>query len=98
MRRRRVDLTVRRRARVNRFTRGVAFVGSFALVGGNARRDQDDDRAEIAVVDLRSLAVLERIPMPCLEVYDIVLVGDSHARGLRLGRRIGIARMAGRRE
>ena len=41
--------------RVNRFTRGVAFVGSFALVGGNARREQEDDRAEIAVVDMRTL-------------------------------------------
>ncbi|MDD9368846.1 MAG: DUF4915 domain-containing protein [Acidimicrobiales bacterium] len=79
------DGTVRRRARVNRFTRGVAFVGSFALVGGNARRGQDDDRAEIAVVDLRSMAVLERIPMPCLEVYDIVLVGSGVVRGVTTG-------------
>lgn len=79
------DGTVRRRARVNRFTRGVAFVGSFALVGGNARRGQDDDRAEIAVVDLRSMAVLGRIPMPCLEVYDIVLVGSGVVRGVTTG-------------
>jgi hypothetical protein len=79
------DGTVRRRARVNRFTRGLAFVGPFALVGGNARRDQDDDRAEIAVVDMRSFAVLERIPMPCLEVYDIVLVGAGVVRGVTTG-------------
>ncbi|HEX5947831.1 MAG TPA: DUF4915 domain-containing protein [Acidimicrobiales bacterium] len=79
------DGTVRRRARVNRFTRGLAFVGSFALVGGNARRGQDDDRAEIAVVDMRSFAVLERIPMPCLEVYDIILVGAGVVRGVTTG-------------
>jgi hypothetical protein len=79
------DGTVRRRARVGRFTRGLAFVGPFALVGGNAHRDHDDDRGEIAVVDLRSFAVVERIPMPCLEVYDILRVGPGVVRAIATG-------------
>jgi hypothetical protein len=79
------DGTVRRRARVKRFTRGLAFVGPFALVGGNAHRDHDDDRGEIAVVDLRSFGVVERIAMPCLEVYDILTVGAGVVRGAGTG-------------
>ena len=77
--------TVRRRARVGRFTRGLAFVGPYALVGGNAHRDQDDDRAAIAVVDTRSMAVLQRIPMPCLEIYDIVTVTTGVVQGVATG-------------
>jgi Domain of unknown function (DUF4915) len=80
-----LDGTVRRRAPVRRFTRGLAFTGPWALVGGNAHRDHDDDRAEIAVVDLRTFTVVERVPMPCLEVYDILLVPPAVVRGLAAG-------------
>jgi hypothetical protein len=76
---------VRRRAAVRRFTRGLALVGRWALVGGNAHREHDDDRAELAVVDLRTFAVVERIPMPCLEVYDIVVVPPAVIRGVATG-------------
>lgn len=79
------DGTLRRRARVNRFTRGLAFVGPYALVGGNAHRERDDDRGEIAVVDLRTMAVVERIPLPCLEVYDIMVVGPGVVRAAAVG-------------
>ena len=79
------DGTPRRHARIKRFTRGLAFVGPYALVGGNAHREEEDDRGEIAVVDLRDLAVVERIPMPCLEVYDIMAVGAGVVRGVRAG-------------
>jgi hypothetical protein len=79
------DGTVRRRARVDRFTRGLAFVGPFALVGGNAHREREDDRSEIAVVDMRTFAVVERIPMPCLEIYDILTVAPSVVRGVATG-------------
>jgi hypothetical protein len=79
------DGRVRRRARVQRFTRGLAFVGHYALVGGNAHRDRDDDRGEVAVVDLRSFEVVERIPMPCLEIYDIVTAGPGVVRAAATG-------------
>ncbi len=79
------DGTVLRQALVGRFTRGLAFVGPYALVGGNAHREQDDDRGEVAVVDLRSFAVVERIPMPCLEVYEIVVAGPGVRRGVATG-------------
>jgi hypothetical protein len=79
------DGTVRRRAAVRRFTRGLAFVGPFALVGGNAHRERDDDRSEVAVVDLRTFAVVDRIPMPCLEIYDILTVGAGVVRAVSTG-------------
>ncbi|MGH9112205.1 MAG: DUF4915 domain-containing protein [Acidimicrobiales bacterium] len=76
---------VLRRAAVRRFTRGLALVGDWALVGGNAHRESDLDRAEVVVVDLRSFEVADRIPMPCLEVYDILAVPPLLAGGAALG-------------
>ena len=76
---------VLRRAALRRFTRGLALLGRWALVGGNAHREQDGDRAEVIVVDLRTFAVVERIPMPCLEVYDILPVPPAVVRGVAAG-------------
>jgi Domain of unknown function (DUF4915) len=77
--------TVVRRTAVRRFTRGLTLVGRYALVGGNAHRDRDDDRGEVVVVDLPRAAVVDRIPMPCLEVYDILLVPPPVIRGVGAG-------------
>jgi hypothetical protein len=74
-----------RRARIKRFSRGLAVVGRWILVGGNAHRKEPDDRGEVVVVDRDGLAIVERIPMPCLEIYDIVAVPAALARGLATG-------------
>ena len=74
-----------RRSHIRRFTRGLALVGDWALVGGNAHRGRDDDRAEVAVVDLESFEVVERLAMPCLEVYDILPVPATLAQGVAVG-------------
>lgn len=74
-----------RRVAIRRFSRGLGIVDGWAFVGGNARRSDEDDRAEVVVVDLASLEVVERIAMPCLEVYDIVAVPFPLARGLAVG-------------
>jgi len=74
-----------RRARIKRFSRGLAVVGRWLFVGGNAHRKEPEDRGEIIVLDREDLAVVERIPMPCLEVYDIVAVPADLARGLATG-------------
>lgn len=79
------DGVVLRRALVRRFTRGLAIVGRWALVGGNAHRESEGDRAEIALVDLDSFTVVATMAMPCLEVYDIVLVPAELARGAATG-------------
>lgn len=79
------DGRVVRRSRVRRFARGLALAGGWAFVGGNAHRKQNDDRADVAIVDLRSFEVIHRIPMPCLEIYDIRLVPPELARAVALG-------------
>jgi hypothetical protein len=76
---------VLRRAVVERFTRGLALAGPYALVGGNADRGRQESRGEVAVVDLRSFEVVERVPMPCLEVYEVALVGPGVLRGVEAG-------------
>jgi len=76
---------VLRRVSVDRFSRGLAVVDRWALVGGNAHRQDEDDRAEVVVVDLVSFTVVGRIPMPCLEVYDILAVPAPLARGVAVG-------------
>jgi hypothetical protein len=76
---------VSRQLPVRRFTRGLALIGGWALVGGNAHRGHDDDRAEVLAVDLESFEVVERIPLPCLEVYDVLPTPSPLARGVALG-------------
>ncbi|HKE76882.1 MAG TPA: DUF4915 domain-containing protein [Acidimicrobiales bacterium] len=79
------DGALRRTVEIRRFTRGLALVGPWALVGGNAHRGRDDDRGEVVVVDLRSFEVADRIPLPCLEVYDILPVPPAVVRGVATG-------------
>jgi Domain of unknown function (DUF4915) len=76
---------VSRRLAIRRFTRGLALIGDWALVGGNARRGQDNDRAEVLVVDLGSFEIVERIALPCLEVYDILAAPSPLAHGVAQG-------------
>jgi hypothetical protein len=76
---------VSRQLSVRRFTRGLALIGGWALLGGNAHRDHDDDRAEVLVVDLESFEIVERIPLPCLEVYDVLATPVPLVRGVALG-------------
>jgi hypothetical protein len=82
-----LDVTgrVSRRVPIRRFTRGLALIDGWALVGGNARRDHNDDRAEVLVVDLESFEVVERIPLPCFEVYDILATPSPLAQGVAMG-------------
>jgi hypothetical protein len=82
---RNLDGAVLRSAEIRRFTRGLALVGQWALVGGNAHRGRDDDRGEVVVVDLRSFETVDRIPLPCLEVYDILAVPPAVVRGVAAG-------------
>jgi hypothetical protein len=79
------DGQVVRRLGIGRFCRGLALAGPWAFVGGNAHRDDEDDRAEVVVVDLRRLTVVDRIALPCLEIYDILPVPRHLARGVAIG-------------
>jgi Domain of unknown function (DUF4915) len=83
---------VLRRLSLRRFTRGLALLGGWALVGGNGHRDHDDDRAEVLVVDLESFRVVDRIALPCLEVYDVLATPSPLARGVAQGFGVNPAR------
>jgi hypothetical protein len=86
------DGTILRRARIGRFTRGLAVVDRWAFIGGNAHRREPDDRAEVAVVDLATFEVAERIRLPCSEVYDIMAAPPELARGVTVGFGVNSAR------
>lgn len=68
-----------------RAARWPSGAGRWAVVGGNGHRAVDDDRAEVLVVDLATMDVVDRIGLPCIEVYDVVPVANALARGLELG-------------
>jgi hypothetical protein len=86
------DGRVLRRARIGRFTRGLAVVDGWGFVGGNAHRRERDDRAEVAVVDLATFEVAERIRLPCSEIYDIMAAPAELARGVAVGFGVNSAR------
>jgi hypothetical protein len=78
-----------RRLDLGRYTRGLAVEGRWAYVGGNARRGEEvgdaADRGEVVVVDLDRWCVVDRVRLPCLEVYDILPVPPHLLAGLRRG-------------
>jgi hypothetical protein len=73
------------RVALDGYTRGVAFRDHRVLVGVSARRDDASANAHVAVVDRRSFTVLDRIPLPCSEVYDLAVVPAAIADGIRGG-------------
>ena len=67
------------------YTRGVVVDGDRLIVGVSGRRGTDQEHAELVVLDRASWEERGRIALPCLEVYDLVLVDDRLLRGLRRG-------------
>jgi hypothetical protein len=60
------------------YTRGLAFDQEHLYVGISARRHQEvmSASAEVAVVDRSTWKLVDRIPIPCPEIYDVLLVPD----------------------
>jgi hypothetical protein len=60
------------------YTRGLAFDHEHLYVGISARRHQGatSTSAALAVVDRSTWKLVDRIPIPCPEIYDVVLVPD----------------------
>jgi hypothetical protein len=76
----------RRRLELGRFTRGLSATDRQLLVGLSGRRANDDDRAELAVVDRGTFTEDgPRLPLPCLEVYDVVLAAAWAAPAITRG-------------
>jgi hypothetical protein len=53
-----------------------------------------DELASVAVIDRRTWSVVDRLPLPCQEVFDVVQVPAPLARGLRQGFRTNPLRTA----
>jgi len=77
--------TERQRVELGGYTRGVAFVDDRILVGVSARREHPGSDAHVAVLDRASLSVLDRIPLPCSEIYEVISVPADLAAGIRNG-------------
>jgi len=75
-----------RRVPCGGWTRGLALSPSFVFVGVSGDRlTTGQRRAEVAVLDRETYAVVERYDLPSREVYDVTLVSPEIARGLRIG-------------
>jgi Domain of unknown function (DUF4915) len=67
------------------YTRGVAFVDDCVHVGVSARREHPGSDAHVAILDRESLSVLGRIPLPCSEIYELIVVPADLAAGVGNG-------------
>lgn len=90
-----------RRVQLEKWTRGLAFTDQFIFVGESARRhrpqgDTGAALASIAVLDRSTYSVVDRIPLPFEEVYDLVLVPQPLIEGLRRGFKTNPQRVAER--
>jgi hypothetical protein len=90
------DGSVLRRQALGGWTRGVAVLDDFLLVGVSAHRyvRSTHDRAAVVVLRRETWSVLGLIPLPCREVYDVVLTGIELAEGVRRGFRTNPLRVA----
>lgn len=80
------DGRVHRRAILSGFTRGLAFADEYVFVGVSASRKQTGGcRAHIAVLDRASWELLEQIPLPVQEIYDITFAPPDLLKGFRTG-------------
>jgi hypothetical protein len=81
------DGRISRRLGLRGWTRGVAATGRFLFVGESAARDgtATGEQAAVSVIPRRRWRVAERIALPCREVYDLLLVPEALAGGVRNG-------------
>ncbi len=87
---------VLRRLELRAWTRGVAIGDDVLFVGESAHRHKADASAtaSIAVICRKTWAVLDRVYLPCREVYDLVLARPSLVDGVRRGFRTNPLRVS----
>jgi hypothetical protein len=73
-----------RRAQLSAFTRGLAFDARHLYVGESADRKAAtaDAGATVAVLDRADLTVLDRIPVPFPEIYELLVVPGDWAEAI----------------
>lgn len=92
--------TVLQRVLLESWPRGFAVSGDLLYVGESANRcaTGGTERASIAVLSRKTWEVLDRIPLPCREVYDLLFVPAALVDGARRGFRTNPLRVAERNQ
>jgi hypothetical protein len=88
--------TVRHRVQLKGWTRGLAVDEDLLYVGESANRaiPAPGELASVAVIDRRTWSVVDRLPLPCQEVFDVIRVPPALALGVRRGFRTNPLRTA----
>ena len=79
---------------VGGFSRGMAAVGGYVYVGVSSPREGIHTAATgwLSVIDRERWAELDRVPMPCSGIYDVLEVDEPILHGLEAGFRFGCDR------
>jgi acetolactate synthase-1/2/3 large subunit len=79
--------TVRHRVQLDGWTRGLAVAGDRVYVGESANRASPvpGELGSVAVIDRRTWSVVDRVALPCQEVFDVIEVPLTLAQGVRQG-------------
>lgn len=91
------DGEIRRRVRLGGYTRGFAVSENLIFVGESANRKggAQDATASVAILSRSDWRLLDRVALPCREVYDVVLVPDENLlEGIRQGFRTNSTRVS----
>ena len=81
------DQKVRQRVELDAYPRGIAVADDVIFVGESANRKRPEElaTAAVAVVCRKTWRILERLSLPCREIYDLVLVPPELFDGVRRG-------------
>ncbi|HEX3452506.1 MAG TPA: DUF4915 domain-containing protein, partial [Solirubrobacteraceae bacterium] len=76
-----------RRVNCDHWTRGLAWDDAFLYVGACQRRRTRDPagQSHVVVIDRQTWRIVDRIPVPAQELYDLVFVPRTLLPGLRRG-------------
>lgn len=87
------------RVQLEGWTRGLTWSDDFVFVGESVNRlDRNTSRsprtAAVAILDRHTWKLIDRLPVPAQEIYDLVLVSPALAAGVRRGFRTNPIRVA----
>lgn len=87
---------IRQRVQLKGWTRGLAVDEDLLYVGESANRaiPVAGELASVAVIDRRRWSVVDRLPLPCQEVFDVIRAPRALAQGIRQGFRTNPLRTA----
>ena len=92
-----LNKTVTDRVALRGYPRGIGVTNDFVFVGESANRtvaSRPRGTAQVAIVCRRNWRLLDRLDLPCSEIYDVVVAPRSLADGARHGFRTNPRREA----